>query len=484
MADAGAHVFAWLATAWLHGLALFAAVWAAERLGALKSLALRETAWRAVLLVPVLSAALQVFALDGSPTARRTIAPAPAQATAALVAAAPAQAPTAPVPAAAAPAPAPAPAPVAAASLDVGAALAPVARKAPAALGWTWAGWVLLAAALIAGQRLRLRRYRMRLCRVGDPKTLSIAADLRCDAELPALRLLDDPGLASPIALAPHAVVLPGWARTALSERQLAALLAHEVRHLARRDPQWRALTGFAGLAALAPHGRIVLRRLEALAEHACDGWSARRTGDGTPLAECIAACLERGLGARAPSLAAAMAQMDSPLLERVRRLLDDQACEPEPEAWRERLLLIGALGAAAVALPGFAIGHVRPMRPILTPAAAAAPVPAIAPVAAVPPAPAQLPAAPLRPARRAARALPAPPMASAIPAAPSEGERAALTAMAEVRAEAELDAPPPLPALAPRAPPPSAPAIPAVPAPPPDLPVPTTPPTPPVSPY
>jgi beta-lactamase regulating signal transducer with metallopeptidase domain len=478
MAEAGAHLFAWLATAWLHGLALFAAVWAAERLGALKSLALRETAWRAVLIVPVLSAALQVFALDGSPTARSTIGAAPA-----IVAAA------APAPSMGAPAAAAATAaPVAAASLDVGSVLAPLVRQAPDALGYAWLGWMLLAAGLIARQRLRLRRYRLGLRRIDDPMVLRIAADLKRDAGLPALRLRGDAALSSPIALAPHTVVLPEWARTALSERQLAALLAHEVRHLARRDPQWRALTGFAALAAFAPHGRVVLRRLEALAEHACDGWSARRTGDGTPLAECIAACLERGLGARAPSLAAAMAQMDSPLLERVRRLLDRDAEVQEPESWRERLLIVGALGAAAVALPGFAIGHVQPLRAVVAPVAS--PLPAIAPLAPVEPTVATPPVAAAAPAEAVwpVRARPAA-VQRAFPVTPSEGELAALAAMAEVRAEAALEAPralvpptppPAIPAIPATAPIPAAPARPATPAPLPDLPVPAMPPTPP----
>ena len=446
MAEAGAHVFAWLATAWLHGLALFAVVWAAERLGALKSLALRETAWRAVLLVPLLSAALQVFALDGSPTARSTIAPAPAAA-----AAAPAHVAAAPAPAAAAPV-----APVAAASLDVGAVLAPVGAQGPggARLGLDWPGCcsprphrrpAAAPAPLPAWASLRST----------IPPALRIAADLQREAGLARLRLRDDPALSSPIALAPHTVVLPGWTRTALSERQLAALLAHEVRHLARRDPQWRALTGFAALAALAPHGRLVLRRLEALAEHACDGWSARRTGDGTPLAECIAACLERGLGARAPSLAAAMAQMDSPLLERVRRLLDDRADRsPSREDWRERLLLIGALGAAAVALPGFAVGHVQPLRAIVAPAAPVAPARRSR---RSPPSSRPRPVARRSPRRRPTRSGRAPiramPGQPAVRAAPSEGELAALAAMAEVRAEADIGAAAPaIPGVVPHA--------------------------------
>ena len=73
--DLGAHLFAWSATALVHGLILFTLVWAAERLGLLRRPGLRQTAWRTVLLVPLLSAALQVFVLGGSPITRHLLTP-------------------------------------------------------------------------------------------------------------------------------------------------------------------------------------------------------------------------------------------------------------------------------------------------------------------------------------------------------------------------------------------------------------------------
>jgi len=73
--DLSAALFAWSATGLIHGLVLFALVWGAERVGLLRPPGLRQTAWRMVLLVPLLSAGLQVFALGGSPISRQFLAP-------------------------------------------------------------------------------------------------------------------------------------------------------------------------------------------------------------------------------------------------------------------------------------------------------------------------------------------------------------------------------------------------------------------------
>ena len=53
MSGVGEILFQWIATAWLHGLCLFALVWIAVRLGLRRAPALEQTAWRVVLTAPL-----------------------------------------------------------------------------------------------------------------------------------------------------------------------------------------------------------------------------------------------------------------------------------------------------------------------------------------------------------------------------------------------------------------------------------------------
>jgi len=471
MTEFGTLAFAWLATAWLHGLFLFAAAWTAERLGLLKSGGLRQTAWRGVLLVPLVTAALQLGAFGGSPTLRQDLAPAPVAAARGV--------------------------PVSNAVVDVpltstttvrarGVEPAQVMAVLPPALGLAWLGWIALMGLRVGLQRLKLMVYRRRLTPLTEAEALASAEALRERAGLKQLRLYEDPDLAGPVALASGDIVLPAWTRDALTAPQHHALLAHEVRHLARRDPEWRALLGLAAIATLAPHARLALSRLDELAEEACDAWSARATGEGRALAQCLAACLERGLRDRAPGWSAAMAS--GPVVERVRKLLDGSARFEHSPPGRGVLLLAG-LGAAAIALPGFAVGA-----PALAAPGAPAPVawPALAPLEAVTPAEAPLavepivalepldapdageptvaPLAPLAPLAAiepldALPALPAPPEAPEPPTPPTPPSPVVAPATPANPATPAVPAVPARPAIAAVPAVPAVPAIPAIPA-------------------
>src|SRR3569623_416648 len=59
------------------------------------------------------------------------------------------------------------------------------------------------------------------------------------DAPLPQLGVSRD--LDRPIAMAGQRLLIPEWATTP-PPQQLRAVLAHELAHLERRDPQWRLL--------------------------------------------------------------------------------------------------------------------------------------------------------------------------------------------------------------------------------------------------
>lgn len=454
MIETGLWLLSWWITAWLHALVLLGAVWLAERGGLLHAPALRQASWRLALLAPLLTAGWQTVAGQVSWTAHLAVAM-----------------PVAMAPAAAPPAATMGRGPeyiaagpmatggdwerssTAAFAIETGVAgrraridhvgasttAPPVATAGvPEAIGSGWLAASLSGAAWLwtlgmLGLALRMLGawwIERRRCRVLPDVTASDvhgeAAELAQCAQLPGVRLASDPQLASPAALAPATVCLPPWALTALRPRQRRAMLAHEIAHLARRDPYWQLL--YALLPPL-PLAALARRRLADLAEHACDAWAARQTGGGRALAESLALCVERGFsGHRVPQFAAPMAKASSPLVERVQRLIEDKPMRFERVSPWRRAVLGAAVLMAALAMPGIALVGNPLLAGVVTdpaqlpppPAPPAPPAPPQAPEAPPPPPPppsssmAPLPAPPAPPAP------PSPPTAPATPAPPT----------------------------------------------------------------
>jgi beta-lactamase regulating signal transducer with metallopeptidase domain len=173
---------------------------------------------------------------------------------------------------------------------------------------------------------------------------------------VPKLRV--DDSLVSPVVLPGGIVLLPRWTTT-LSHDELRALLAHELAHLARRDPFWRIAHHLA-LAPLFAHplAWLALRRLDDLAEQQADAAAARLLGDGRPLAECLARCLQQRTVSRpaAPRFALAMAERPGAVVHRVQRLLqeDPMSYNPPSRTLTRAALVLGVL--AALALPSLVV--------------------------------------------------------------------------------------------------------------------------------
>lgn len=449
MIETGLVLLSWWITAWLHALILLGAVWLAERGGLLHAPALRQASWRLALLAPLLTAGWQTVAGQVSWTADLAVAM--------PVAMAPVAAPPAatmgrgPEHIAAAPtaiggdsersSP-----PAFATETGVAGRRAgidhvgdsttapPVATAGvPEAVGSGWLAASLSGAAWLwtlgmLGLALRMlgawwteHRRCGALPDVTTPEVYGEAAELAQSAHLPGVRLASDPQLASPAALAPATVCLPPWALTLLRPRQRRAMLAHEIAHLARRDPDWQLL--YALLPPL-PLAALARRRLADLAEHACDAWAARQTGGGRALAESLALCVERGFsGHRVPQFAAPMAKASSPVVERVQRLIEDKPMRFERVSPWRRAVLGAAVLAAALAMPGIALVGNPLLAGVVTdpaqlpppPAPPAPPAPPRAPEAPPPPSPSMAP-----PALPAPPAPPSPPTAPAPPAPPA----------------------------------------------------------------
>lgn len=363
--------FSFLLTLALHATVLLGATWLLERAGALKHPGWAELAWRTALFGALLSSSLEFVPLPGelSPSPRTAL-----------------HAPEAPAPASM-----PLPGETAQATGDPGTrgpAAVPPPSASPTVLALdSWpqpvsvsgipndvevpdaAAWLLLAfwiAGLLWGAARLLAQLTAvsRLGRVAKqhgaapgPGLSGAARSLANELAIapPTLRLL--PQLQSPMVLPGANVLLPSWSQT-LPATQQRAMLAHELSHLQRRDPAWRIAQRIAALPLFFhPLARHASRRLDALAEDACDARAAQLLGSGRPLAECLATCLSHA-GARAgqPALAVAMAGEPGAVVRRVSNLLENTAMTLRPLSPGVRRTALVLAIAAIVALPGVAI--------------------------------------------------------------------------------------------------------------------------------
>lgn len=351
-----------LATLAVHASLLLAIVWSLERLRLLRSPQALECAWRIGLFGALLSTAVSIpspvvpdgvaqratvaersasIAIAPSPSIRRPVTGT------AHVGGADAAVALQPMPAGEAPA----------------AQVRPALVLAPAPTQAAVAAWLagLVVALLVFVRRSRgLLRLRQAACvrgRAASPSLLDRVDELAGRMRLPVPAVRVTSLATSPMAL-PHAVLLlPPWSE-ALPAEQQRAMLAHELAHLQRRDPYWRIAQHAALLPLffhpLAWHAR---RRLESLAEDACDAAAADLLGSGRPLAECLATCLSHARnGARMPAFAATMAHDAGPVVRRVQRLLEESAMSNRPSSasLRRGASVLGLL--ALLALPGIAV--------------------------------------------------------------------------------------------------------------------------------
>ena len=357
---------AWLLTYAVHSTALIGTVWLADRAGLLRSLRLRDLAWRTALVGGLLTATLQLSAgltpFGGSAELRAPAVPAMASElppgapeieppqvaiVARTVHAHPTSEHRTPLPevvATPAPEAPPAPAvtalppvpPAAVTSRSLPPPPAParavaVPRLSPAGLAFL--GWAVVASAFL----LRLAVLRARLLTtlgerspVVDPMVRARLQGLCGDVgHTRPVRLTTAEGLRSPVALGWSEICLPAEALLELDDAQQRSVLAHELAHLRRLDPVWLVLgTVLEHLFFFQPLNRVARARMQEVAEFLCDDWAAARNGSGIDVARGLAS-VAAWLDGRAPGLPlAGMAEHPSQLLARVTRLLERSAEE------------------------------------------------------------------------------------------------------------------------------------------------------------
>ena len=155
---------------------------------------------------------------------------------------------------------------------------------------------------------------------------------------------------ASPAVIGPHELCLPTRFAT-WSPSARTALLAHELSHVARRDPQWLRVSWFVERACPAPWLlRFAARSLHAASERAADDRAVGMIGDARTLAEALTT-----VAADVVDTPGAVAASGSPLVARIERLLNDR-----PAASRLRAPSFCALAVALVVITACAAPSVR----------------------------------------------------------------------------------------------------------------------------
>jgi beta-lactamase regulating signal transducer with metallopeptidase domain len=242
----------------------------------------------------------------------------------------------------------------------------------PIRIDWTillvgvWLLGAFIALARSTGSLLRLRRELAHAVPVTRADVLDDLAALAARAGVQAPRLLCLQALPSPIAVIGARIVLPAWSLQTLDRAQLQAMLAHELGHIVRGDPNWKLLSaGWCALLWFVPPAAIARRRLDDIAELACDAFAASHTGDGRSLAECLATCAERHVrgdlpGADAFELAPAMAARQSSLLQRIERLLEGTSMDTNGSRALPRTVAALVLAAAVFCLPAIGFESAR----------------------------------------------------------------------------------------------------------------------------
>lgn len=199
------------------------------------------------------------------------------------------------------------------------------------AIDWARAivlGWASLAALLALthfGRRLVLMgRLANRRPIVEGPLPAMLDALCRNVGFQSHVRLTSVNTIASPVALGLHEICVPDAVLTELEPEQQRSLLAHELAHLARRDPVWLIVaTLLERVFFFQPLNRIARQALQRNAEFLCDDWAASQAGSGLPLAHCLERVAEWMEASPLGVPVAGMAEQRSLLVSRIARLIE-----------------------------------------------------------------------------------------------------------------------------------------------------------------
>jgi beta-lactamase regulating signal transducer with metallopeptidase domain len=243
---------------------------------------------------------------------------------------------------------------------------------------WSWStllatGWAvvaLLGVLLLARGAARQRRALEPRTPITDAACIEVLEQVAQRAGLRhRVRLSCCAAARTPLVLNAREVCLPARA-VELDRSALESVLAHELAHIERHDALW--LNGALLLQVLMwfqPLHRKARAELQATAELAADDRAVELTGDALGLARTLTQVASWVSGARfVPSVA--MARADSPIVERVERLIEAdtgaQACIRSRRPW----LVLAALATIGAGSPSVGAPQAAEPQPTLAPAA------------------------------------------------------------------------------------------------------------------
>lgn len=228
--------------------------------------------------------------------------------------------------------------------------------------------WLAVAALLVlwyAGRHLVLVGRLGDRRAVSNPEWTGLLASLRREAAIGReVRLTESQSITSPVALGSGEICLPLAALDGLEPSQRRAMLAHELAHLVRRDPQWLVLACVVERALFfQPLNRIARGGIQESAEYVADEWAASLSG-GVPLARCLVKVAEWIEASPLGVPVAGMAEHRSQLSARVARLLERKDAPP-PRGRVAGVASVAVLAATAFFAPGVAgLTHAAPTEP------------------------------------------------------------------------------------------------------------------------
>jgi beta-lactamase regulating signal transducer with metallopeptidase domain len=178
------------------------------------------------------------------------------------------------------------------------------------------------------------------------------------------LRLSLSSEISSPVALTRSEICLPSETFSRLTSSQRRSILAHEVAHLERRDPEWMLFGQLVASALVVqPLSHLVVGRMRRDAEFICDDKAASGQAGPRALAESLAI-----LARRFDPLASAVLgshYASSSIVERAERLLGSQTGLGTSRAPRREWTTVAAIAACALlaASPALTLATSEPQR-------------------------------------------------------------------------------------------------------------------------
>ncbi len=348
-------MIAWLLTYALHSTLLLGLAWVITR-RAVQSHGARDLIWKTAIIGGLVSSTVQVVG-GFEPVAGRFSLQAASDITQWSTPPAAGQPPASRTvpdqldePAAASPAPAPTlQAPPSTSSWSF-----PRLNPTTLVLGVWVAVGAFLAIQFLIGQFLLVIRVGRRAL-VRDEQLLEVVDLLREEAGIRRhVRLTRAEGIPSPVALGMSEICIPDAALTELDREQQESMLAHELAHIARRDPAWLvAVCLIERVFFFQPLNRLARRRVQEAAEYICDDWAVRRAGSGLTLAKCLVKVAEWIDTTPEPIPVSGMAEMRSHFVSRIHRLIANHALSTQPTRRWLVPVAMGAVVLVVAAAPG-----------------------------------------------------------------------------------------------------------------------------------